>query len=256
MKNRTKAKLAAGETVFGAMVNLPSPAVVELLAYAHLDFAVLNTEHAAIDVAAVAEMVRAAEAAGIDLLLRVGSSDGVGIARCLDLGVAGVQAPAAGTRQGLQRLVRAIKYPPQGGRRLSPARTSAFEEDVAKLEEYASSANRETMIVCKIGSREAALRIDELLAVDGVDVFFVGPADLAQSMGRPGETHHPDVMAVQRRVIERVAAAGKVAGATASDLERDCAAGARYFIAPDFRLLLGAAREFVRHGNRIAAERG
>jgi 2-keto-3-deoxy-L-rhamnonate aldolase RhmA len=96
MKNRTKAKLAAGETVFGAMVNLPSPAVVESLAFAQLDFAILNTEHAAIDIATVAEMVRAAEAAGIDALLRIGSSDGIGIARCLDLGVAGVQAPSAG----------------------------------------------------------------------------------------------------------------------------------------------------------------
>jgi 4-hydroxy-2-oxoheptanedioate aldolase len=112
------------------------------------------------------------------------------------------------------------------------------------------------MIVCKISSREAALRIDELLAIDGIDVFFVGPADLAQTMGRPGETHHPDVMALQLQVFERVVAAGKVAGATASNLERDLAAGDRYFIAPDFRLLMDTAREFVPRGSLLTAARG
>ena len=249
-QNKTRVKLAEGKVVFGSFVGIPSPGVVELLAYAGLDFVIIDAEHAPMDIAVIEAMVRAADSADIDTFVRVQHIDETEIVRYLDVGVQGVQVPHADTADDLRAAVRAVKYHPLGMRGMGFARAARFASTPETRAEHIEASNRETLIIGQIESKEGVENLAEILEVPGLDVLFIGTSDLSQSLGHPGERTHPEVQKAVDRIFDLVTKSKVVLGTTNADMEVYIAGGARYVVALDARLLMSGAGQFLEQGRQ------
>lgn len=215
--NKTKRLIAAGKPAIGGFLMIPSPEIVEQMGYAGLDFVIIDTEHGPADNLRVAEMIRAAEAVDITPIVRVRwVEDPMLILRALDLGAQGVQVPMVQSAEVAERVVQAAKYFPRGRRGLAGVRAAQY--GAINLGEYVEAANRETMVVVQIETGASVEKCAEIAAVDGVDVVFVGPVDLSQSLGFPGQRYHPSVLEASDRVFRATLAAGKACGTLTADV--------------------------------------
>ena len=212
--NRLKEKLCRGESAIGTFMKLLDPCVPELLALAGFDFFVLDSEHVAVDRAALTNIVRAADTVGITPIVRVNENRQVEILQNLDLGYAGVQVPNVDTGRQAADLVSYVKYTPLGIRGLSPS-VRACDYGTCPVEEYIRTANENTLVVAHCETRESVRNIDDVLKVDGVDVIFIGPMDLSQSYGVPGCPGEPEVAEAIETVTRKTLAAGKAVGTVA-----------------------------------------
>jgi len=231
LENRTKAKLAAGEPVFGCFVRTAEPSLVEYVALLGWDFLVFDAEHGTLQPNQVEELCRAVEPRGVTPIVRVTTNDPPTILRYLDTGAHGAHIPWVNSAAEAERAVQSVKYAPRGIRGLAGSRASEWGLR-EPLSAYVERANRETLVVIHIETQVAVDAIDDYLAVDGVDVLFLGPTDLSQSLGHPGDTRHPDVQAALERVAAAVVGSDKVLGiyAGTADLTREWLdRGARYF---------------------------
>jgi len=142
--------------------------------------------------------------------------------------------------------VAAVKYHPLGERSLAAGTRAALYDARGSLAEHVGSANAETLIAAQIEDREALAQLDEILQVEGIDVFFVGPSDLSQSMGHPGDPKAPVVAAAIDDCLARIRAAGRIAGmpATADQLGDALAKGVGYLYTHLPRLLAASARNY------------
>jgi 2-keto-3-deoxy-L-rhamnonate aldolase RhmA len=193
-------------------------------------------------------MVRAAEAVGIPSYIRIAMNIRQNILRYLDIGALGVQLPMVNTREEAEAVVRAVKYPPQGRRGLATVLRAADYGLTMSLKEYALKANQETLISIQVETLEAVNNLDELLSVEGIDIFFIGPTDLATSMGYTGERHHPEVQDLVEKLVQRIRAAGKVAGTVAYSHEALVKAkkrGFQYIVHSVVPMLAKSAREYL-----------
>jgi 4-hydroxy-2-oxoheptanedioate aldolase len=173
------------------------------------------------------------------------------IARYLDAGALGCHVPGVESHQDALAAVRAIKFRPLGDRGLSASRASGFGARDG-YPAYIAEANRETQVIVHVESAAAVAAVEQIAAVDGVDVLLVGTLDLSHDLGCAGEVEHPDVAAAVERVAAAAAAAGKALGAVTGDaagVERWLDRGARYvlttfesFVAPGVRRFLAEAR--------------
>lgn len=245
--NPLKPRLAAGEVIVGSFINLPCPEVVELSALVGFDFVVIDCEHGPMNLETALHMVRAADASGVTPILRAAESTPQHLLRYLDTGAAGVQVPQVNTAEDFERVVRAVKFQPRGWRGL--AGTRAADYGLAQpMTEYVPSANRETMIVMHIETKEAVDNLDALLTVDDVDVYFLGPSDLSQALGIPGQVNDPRVLDLVRDCAAKITAAGKVAGTMALTVDRAKQAidqGMRYLTVASLVLFANAGRSYV-----------
>ena len=175
-----------GESPVGAWLSLPAPSVAEVVAGGEIDFAVIDTEHAATTVETVEAMTRAIEAAPgtVAPLVRTPWNDHVRIKRLLDTGVAGIIAPQVGTRAEAESFVAATRYPPDGRRGLAAGRAADYGRS---LGEYVETVDDRLVRIVQIESEEAATNTAEISQVDGLDSLFVGPADLSASLDAFGE---------------------------------------------------------------------
>lgn len=245
--NRMKAKLAAGEPVFGASVMIPSPQIVEMLGAFGFDWVLLDCEHGTLTLESVELMAMAAEASGMTAIARPATRSAEHILQVLDRGVMGVQVPHVNTAAEARAVVQAVKYHPLGGRGLAAGTRAATYDAHGTMAEYVRAANAETLIAIQIEERAAVENLGELLAVPEVDVFFVGPSDLSQSMGHPGNPKAPEVAAAIDRSFARIVAAGRIPGtpATAENLDAVLAKGVRYIYNHVPRLLAAGAKAFL-----------
>ncbi len=230
LANTTKAKLAAGETVLGCFFRWAEPTLAEYVAMQGWDFLVFDGEHGSLQPRDVEGLCRAAELRGVTPIVRATTNQAHVILRYLDTGAHGVHVPWVNTAAGVEEAVQAVKYGPRGRRGLAGSRASDFGLGES-LADYTARANRETLVVIHIETREAVGAVEDYLAVDGVDVLFIGPTDLSHSLGHPGDPSHPDVTAAMERVAEAVAGSGKALGiyaGTASFAREWMARGARY----------------------------
>jgi 2-keto-3-deoxy-L-rhamnonate aldolase RhmA len=250
--NEVKRKLAAGQTVLGIFLGFDSPDLVEISGYAGFDFVMLDAEHGTIDPHHAANMVRAAECAGITPLARVTQNTTPTILRFLDVGVQGVMIPWCQSADEARAAVQATKYHPEGRRGMAGARAARYGVGM-KLTDYIPQANAETMVIVQVETVATVEALPCMLEVPGVDVFFIGPNDLSQSMGYPGRTEEPAVQRVIDGTIDQILGAGKHAGFYV----RDAAALKRYrdrgvhmlgigstgLIAPALRAFVAAGHE-------------
>src|SRR5438045_966520 len=176
-ENAVKRKLQAGETVIGVFQPVPASALTEVFGLVGFDFVLLDAEHGPPAVETCEAMIRAADAVNLPTVIRIAENTPQNILRYLDAGALGVQIPMVNNASQAQAVVNAVKYPPVGRRGLAAVRANAFGL-TGPLGDYTRQANAETLVAIQIETREAIDHLDELLGVEGVDVFFIGPNDL------------------------------------------------------------------------------
>lgn len=192
--------------MYGLFVSVPSPTMVEMVAAAGFDFAILDTEHTLVDPQTLMHMIRAAEAFGLTPLVRVPENDPGAIGRVLDGGAHGVVVPHVRGPQDVRRAVHAARYAPEGMRSLAGGRIAGYGR--VDLGEYVAGANARTLVVPMIEDAEAVAGIDAILAEPGIDMVLEGAADLSQSLGVSWQTRHPAVVAAVRTTAAACARAG------------------------------------------------
>lgn len=246
--NAAKARLKAGETVYGCFVRYPDAALVEVLGYQPWDFLVFDGEHGVLEPREAEHMVRAAELRGVTPIVRVPTNQPPAILRLMDTGAQGLHVPWVNSVAEAEAAVRAVKYHPRGNRGLAGVRASGYGQ-AGPLGEYTRQANAETLVVIHIETAEAAAVAGDIARIDGVDVVFVGPTDLSQSLGVPGEVQHPLVQETIQAVAAAVAptpAALGIMSHTAAEARQWRERGARYITVTLEAVLNPAAREFLK----------
>ena len=197
--NSVKQKLAAGEIVMGMMHFTASPMLVEVMASAGLDFFIIDFEHSPIDLAMAAHLVRAGDVAGIAPLLRIPDVDAGLVKKVLNMGVQGLVLPH-GTRASCEALLQAARYEPDGIRGSCPAVRQA-NYGPPDWREFQVQANREMLIIPLLEDPATVQDFEALAAMEGLDVFFLGPFDFSVAAGVPGAGFdHP----VMRQALERM----------------------------------------------------
>ena len=189
--NLLKTKLTEGKPLFGMLNSVPSPIICEMLAYAGYDFVILDTEHVLISDDAIAHTIRAAESAGIPLLVRVADANPAYIGKLLDAGALGIVVSRVSSLEVARQAIAAAKYPPLGNRGITGGRNTGF--GTLPLQEYIDIANRETFVGLMIEDTQGIDALPDILQLDGVDMIFEGALDLSLSMGQGTEFNHPAV---------------------------------------------------------------
>lgn len=207
-----KKRLKNGEVVFGTFVKFASPQIVEMLGYAGLDFAILDMEHSIISFTEAENLMRAAAVSDMDVIVRVPSSTEEHVLHALDAGAKGVQIPGLSTAKEAEEVVSWGKYYPQGARGLSFAQRSARFGFIEDKDAYICEKNEESLISIHIENKEMVEEIETLCQNPYVDVLFVGPMDMSQSYGTPGNPGSPDVQTAVKRVADAARKYGKAAG--------------------------------------------
>jgi 4-hydroxy-2-oxoheptanedioate aldolase len=218
MTNPVKEKLANNETVFGCFIPLPSPEIVELVALAGFDFALIDNEHGPITAESAYPMILAAEARGIPAFARVGLGERQEVLKFLDIGITGIMAPRVGSAEEAAAAVSYTKYTPVGDRGLAGGRTFDFAF-MNPLVDYVKPLTDRVLNMIQFEHVDTLKALDEILVIPGVDVIFVGPNDLAQSLGLAGQPNHPDVTKVADEVIARCKEAGVRTGTVTANSE-------------------------------------
>ncbi len=247
-KNRLKEKLLSGEPAFGVSVMFPSPQVVEMVGRLGFDWVLIDCEHGAISPESVELMAMAAELSGITPIARPAMNSPEAILQVMDRGVMGVQVPHVNTGADAKRAVESVKYYPLGNRGLAAGSRPANYGFGLSMADYVQEANRETLVCVQLEEEEALRNIHDILAVEGVDVFFIGPSDLSQSMGYPGQSSAPAVREAMDRAFAAIVAAGKVPGSAgnAQAVSGYMARGVRYLYTHVPTLLASASAEFLK----------
>lgn len=208
-QNAFKAALRSGQRQIGMWCSLPDPAVGEVMGACGYDWILIDTEHSPMSAVDTLPILRAVSQFAISPLVRPGWNDAVEIKKLLDIGVQSLLIPFVQNADEARAAVAAVRYPPDGIRGVSGSSRASMYGAVTG---YAQKAQDQICLIVQIETKEAADRVEEIAAVEGVDGVFVGPADLAASMGHLGNAKHPDVQATIKQTIERITAAGKPAG--------------------------------------------
>lgn len=253
LDTRLPALLRSGERLRGIFNGISSPAIVEMCAFAGFDFIVIDNEHGSSDLQTTENMLRAARASGIVPIVRCLEHD---MSRVLDMGASGLQIPMVRDAAHAAELVQRIRYPQfgsGGGQRGSAFSTRAAGYGAFGGPAHTARSNAGIALIAMIETPHAAAQAAEIAAVDGVDAVFVGPNDLAYSMGHENRWTDPPVQEVIARVLQAVAAAGKCPGILAlndDDVEHYAAWGARYFATVTTGVISAALKEAARGSRR------
>ena len=204
-------RVLARETLFGLFLDLGSSASAELCGTVGYDWLLVDLEHGSGGEAELADQFRAIAAAGGSApLVRPQSGERIRIGRALDLGARGVMVPRLESAAGAHEAVTYLRYPPGGIRGVATRVRGAGLGAVAHAD--VKRLNERVVGIIQIESVGALREADEIAAIDGVDVLFVGPADLSHSLGIPGQFQHVDYRAALERVAAACRAHGKAAG--------------------------------------------
>lgn len=247
--DRLRLRLASGERLRGIFVGLPSPALVEMCAFAGFDFVVIDNEHGSADLETTEHMLRAARATGILGIVRCRVHD---LPRVLDLGASGVQVPMVGNAREAEELVKLVRYPLPGGQ--GGARGSAFSTRAAGYGAFGGPAhtrrsNEGIGLIAMIETPEGVANAFDIASVPGIDAIFVGPNDLAHTMGHDNRWRDPEVEQAIAHTLREVARAGKCPGTLAfsqDDEDRLAVLGTRYFCSVISNVITQALRDAAR----------
>ncbi|MHB1355683.1 MAG: HpcH/HpaI aldolase family protein [Anaerolineae bacterium] len=210
-ENQLKRKLQRGEVVYGPFMNCSYGSFIEIVGLTGFDFAIIDMEHGPLEVETAEDLCRAGQNAGLSPIVRVRKNDAPQIQRALDIGSAGVQVPQIETRADAEAVVRAAKYQPLGMRGLSFF-TRAGDYVVYGQEGITDRLNDEQLVIIHIEGQRGLENLDEIVAVPNIDVVFLGPYDLSQSFGIPGQVNDPRVVKGMEIATKKIRAAGKAAG--------------------------------------------
>jgi len=246
-KNLTKEKIKEGKIAYGVFVPMWSPTIVEIIGHIGFDFIILDAEHGPMAVESCEQMVRAADCVNITPIIRVAMNIRQNILRYLDTGALGVLMPQINCRAEVEAVIESVKYPPEGRRGLAGVRAANYGLS-GSLGDYVKEANQETMVIVQVETMQAVDNLDEILAVPGTDVIFIGPTDLSSVMGYPGQVNHPEVQKMIDYLVKEIRAAGKAAGTVAYDLDtlKICKErGFQYIVYNVAPMLVKSGREYL-----------
>lgn len=250
--DRLPALLRGDQPLRGIFTAMPSPALVEMCAYAGFTFVIIDNEHGAADFETTEHMLRAARASGIIPVVRCFMED---IPRVLDMGASGVQVPMIETADDARELVQRVRYPSIG------RRGSAFSGRAAGYGAFPGAAhtarsNAGVALIAMIETPTGVANAEAIAAVDGIDAVFVGPNDLAHAMGYGNDWKTPAVAAAIEQALRAVQSQGKCAGIIAlspDDERRYGAFGARYFATVATSLITQAFRQAAQGGQDVVS---
>lgn len=231
-KNHFKAALKEGRRQIGLWISIPDSGVVEMLAGCGYDWLLLDTEHSAMGPVETLPLMQAAAAYDVSTIVRPGWNNPVEIKKLLDCGAQSLLIPYVQNADEARDAVAAVRYPPAGIRGVAGmTRASGY----GAVKDYAKHAHEEICLLVQVETMEALSNIEAIAAIDGVDGIFIGPADLAASMGYAGEPSHPEVKAAVIDAVQRIGKAGLPAGILSLDQSflRDVADAGTVFIAVD-----------------------
>jgi len=188
--------------VIGTFLEIPSPQLVELLGLAGFDFVVIDCEHGAINPERTEELIRAAASTGISPLVRVAACDPIAIRQPLDMGASGIHVPQINSAEMARLAVRSASFYPRGDRGMQPFVRAASYRSYPTAE-FLMESNESTVIVAHIEGIEGVKNFEQIAEVEGVDVAFVGPYDLSQSLGVPGMAQSPLVKEKMNQILKQ-----------------------------------------------------
>lgn len=246
---KMKAKLAAGESVFGTMITAClSTEMPPMLAAAGLDFFIVDTEHSAASYGQIEGLSRVGRACGIAPLIRVTDNEYHLIARTLDCGALGIVAPRIHSTAAARKVVDCVKFAPEGSRGYG-LRGMLTEYAGLPVAENMAKQNAETAVIVQVESVEAIDELPNTVRVPGVDAVMVGPNDLSISLGVAGQFDHPKFQKALERIAEVCNPSPVAAGVHFGDLKRLTAArdmGYRFLIySTDMALMVSALRQNI-----------
>lgn len=229
----------------GMWVCSGSPVAAEIAGGAGMDWVLIDGEHSPIGLETITGLLRALAAYPATPVVRVPALDAVVIKQVLDAGAQNLLVPMVDTAEQAADAVRAVRYPPAGVRGVGSALARASRWNA--VPEYLARAAGLVSLTVQIESAAAVEQAAAIAAVEGVDALFVGPADLAASMGLLGQQGHPEVVAAVHRVFDAAHAAGKPVGVNCFDPERAreyARAGADFLsVTADVTLMMRGAQE-------------
>lgn len=215
-RKNIKDRLKKGDTIFGTWNIIASPSLVEAIGYSGLDFVVIDAEHGPVNMETAENLIRAAEVTGMAPIIRVPHNEPHLILRALDIGAHGVQVPHISTRKEAESAVESSKYHPVGKRGLSPfTRAGKYGTE---MEGHTTRSNENTMVIVNIEGTAGVKNLIEITDVPGIDVIFIGPYDLSQSLGMPGQVTASEVIDLINSSAKIAKEKGLVCGSFAKDL--------------------------------------
>ena len=242
--NRAKQKLAKGEIVTVVM-GITHPDDIDAVGPIGFDGIWLEGEHGAAEAADLGNLTRACDMWGMTSVTRVNQNEQGLIYRTLDRGAQAIVVPHVNNASEARNVVEGGKFTPKGKRGMWTSRQGY------DVENYLHKANDETMLIVLIEDIIAWDNLDEIIAVDDIDVFFVAPSDFAASMGHMGDLKHPDVVAKINDALTRIIAAGRNAGALATN--ENVAAyvelGVRFFMTEAGPWIASGFNQFLTNAN-------
>ncbi|WP_226577909.1 HpcH/HpaI aldolase family protein [Acuticoccus sediminis] len=247
-RNAFKAAIQKGERQIGFWSQMSDLAGIEMLAAAGFDWLMIDTEHSPTNAVSVLPLLHAASAYPVSTVVRPGSVDVAEIKKLLDNGVQTLLVPYVQNAEEARLAAAAVAYPPTGIRGVAGlTRASRY----GAIPDYFVHAREDVCLIVQIETLSAVAELEEICAVPGVDAVFVGPADLAASLGYVGQPSHPEVRAAVKDAVRRIRAAGKPAGFLSPDPQyaAEVAEAGATFVAVgiDVHILRQGAMALVKH---------
>jgi 4-hydroxy-2-oxoheptanedioate aldolase len=215
--NRIKAAMREGRVARGFNLNFPSTHIIEILGRLDFDFVWIDGEHGPFSLEQVEEVCRAAELVGLTLIARVPNIHSSTILRFLDRGVQGVLGPHIASKADAEKLVKACYFGPLGERSFGGNRGCDYDFEIADKVAYYRQSNDNMLVGALLEDQGVIENLDEILSVEGIDYFGIGPNDFAQGLGFPGEPQRQEVVEAMQDVTARIRRAGRRVG---SDIMR------------------------------------
>lgn len=239
-----------GDAVFGVYLRHADPGLAEALGYMGLDYLLFDGEHCPLSGREAEHLARVCEITGATPIARVAANQPYMIAQFLDAGMQAVQIPMIGRAEQAAAAVQAAKYAPAGARGVAATRAAHYGQILPfVLADYLTAANERTMLIAQVETREGVANAASIAQTDGVDVVFIGPADLSQSLGQPGRLEHPEVQHAFDQIADAVLGSDKTLGIMVNNLEGAIAwkkRGARYIMIVLEAIMGAAVRGYLR----------
>ncbi len=243
-ENLLKKRLAAGEVLYGCWLGMADAYVAEVASGAGFDWLLIDGEHVPAGIRNLSDQLAVVLGSASLPMVRPVNDDPALIKQLLDIGAQSLLVPMVDSADQARAILRATRYPPQGVRGVgaSMARASRF----GAIPDYLGTANAQICLFLQIESLAGLDALDEMLTIEGVDGFFIGPSDLAADMGLLGQPGHSQVKARVMEALSRIRSAGRAAGVLTTDpayIDECLAAGANFVgVGVDMALYAGAMK--------------
>ena len=206
---KLRTKINEKQVTVGSWITLGHPAIGEIMAKCGFDWIVVDMEHSTMTIGEAGELIRVIDLCNISPLVRLSSNDPVQIKRVMDAGAHGIIVPMVNNAEAAKKAVAAVRYPPRGNRGVGLARAQGYGADFVGYQEWLET---ESIVIVQIEHIEGVENLEEILDVEGVDGFFVGPYDLSASLGIPGQFDDPIFIKSMERIKKVGLESDKVAG--------------------------------------------